>query len=128
LATGILLTRYENTPQYQASKKVSMILDTIWNMITDLRTMAFIRFNYLKDYKGNMRDSTQIIKYLDSLFEARNIPKNDFILHEYSRYKTFIFSKEQLEKQVEDKLKFAYSVASIAPRKHVFKLVNEKHL
>ena len=71
LAKGINLTLYTNTPQYLQAKKVRETLDKMWKAVGDLRTIEFVEFKVVNDYKGNKENIAELKDYFDLLMKTK---------------------------------------------------------
>lgn len=86
LGKGINLTLYTNTPQYQQAKKVRETLDKMWKAVADLRTIEFVEFKVVNDYKGNKDNIGELKNYFDLLIKTK--------------FATNTYYKPQLEKYI----------------------------
>jgi len=87
LTKGINLANYHNTPQYKQANTVKTILNQLWNNEADLRTIAFVDYNTLNTYHGNLNDLESVKTYLDSVYN------NKFSKTEYAAYYKAQFEK-----------------------------------
>jgi len=89
LSKGINLANYHNTPQYKQADTVKTILNKLWKDEADLRTIAFVEYNTLNSYQGNLNDLGAVKTYLDSVYNDK------FLKGEYGAY-----YKSQFEKYI----------------------------
>jgi len=89
LTKGINFANYHNTPQYKQANSVKIIFNQLWKDEADLRTIAFVDYNTLNTYHGNLNDLESVKTYLDSVYN------NKFSKSEYAAY-----YKSQFEKYI----------------------------
>ncbi len=71
LNKGINLATYHQSPQYVQAEKVRGILNNMWKNVAMRRTIDYVEFKHLTDYKGDKADIAAIKAYLDNLFATK---------------------------------------------------------
>ena len=89
LSKGINLANYHNTPQYKQANTVKTILNKLWNDEADLRTIAFVDYNTLNSYHGNLNDLESVKTYLDSVYNNK-FSKTDFAAYYKAQFEKYI--------------------------------------
>jgi len=120
LAKGINLTLHTNTPQYLQAKKVRETLDKMWKAVVDLRTIEFVQFKVVNDYKGNKDNLEEVMNYLDKLYKTK-FANNAYYKTQLDRYKIVKANETQLLHDFDFYREEAYKVAQ--PIEHTFTVI-----
>ena len=117
LAKGINLALYTNTPQYLQAKKVRETLDKMWKAVIDLRTIEFVQFKVVNDYKGNKDNLEEVMGYLDMLYKTK-FASNAYYKTQLDKYKIVKANETQLLHDFDYYREHAYKEAQ--PIEHTF--------
>ena len=117
LANGINLSLYQNTPQYKQAIQVRDILNKMWKAVSDLRTIEYVEFKFLSDFKGDKENMKDIKEYLDNLYKTK-LSGTGFYKIQFDRYQVVKANQQQLLQDFDIFREEAYKAAQ--PIEHHF--------
>ena len=117
LANGINLSLYQNTPQYKQAIQVKDVLNKMWKAVSDLRTIEYVEFKFLSDYKGDKDNMKEIKAYLDNLYKTK-LSGTGFYKIQFDRYQVVKANQQQLLLDFDTFREAAYKAAQ--PTEHNF--------
>ncbi|MFP5039676.1 SGNH/GDSL hydrolase family protein [Parasediminibacterium sp. JCM 36343] len=116
LASGINLSLYTTTPQYLQAQKVREALDKMWKAVADLRTIEFVEFKVVNDYKGN-KDIAALKEYFDVLMKTK-FATNTYYKPQLEKYLVVKPNQAKLWQDFDNYREDAYKAAQ--PIEHSF--------
>ncbi len=119
LANGINLSLYPNSPQYKQAIQVSAILDKMRRAASDLRTIAFVEYNFLTQYNGDIENAYLKKAYLDDLLKTK-LSSSPYYKAQFDKFILVKPNQKQLEFDFEKYREDAYRLA--IPKEHSFEL------
>ena len=126
LSKGINLANFHNTPQYKQANTVKIILNQLWKDEADLRTIAFVDYNTLNTYKGNLNDLESVKTYLDSVYNNK-FSKSEYSTYyksQFEKYIKLIPNRKVLADELEELRIEAYKAAQTVEHQFVIREVN----
>ena len=119
LYRGLNLTLCPKTPQYIQAQQVKEILNKMWKAESDLRTIEYVEFKFLSNFKGNKDNMAEVKDYLDNLFKTK-LSNTPYYKTQFDRYYTVKANQKQLLQDFDTFREDAYKVAQ--PIEHTYKL------
>ena len=126
LSKGINLSNCHNTPQYQQANTVKTILNKLWKDESDIRTIAFVEYNTLNTFQGNLNDLGAVKTYLDSVY-SNKFSKTEYASYYKSQFEKYLklsSMRKLLTDEVEKLRVKAYQAAQPVEHQFAIKEVN----
>lgn len=121
LAKGINLSLYPNAPQVKQAMAVKEALNKMWKAVSDLRTIEFVEFKFLNNFKGNKDNMTEVKDFLDNLYKTK-LTGTPFYKIQFDKYYLVKVNQKQLLQDFDTFKDEAYKIAQ--PVEHTFLLTS----
>jgi lysophospholipase L1-like esterase len=121
LANGVNLAENTQTPQYKHALEVMKACDNYRKAVMDLRSIAFIEYKTLRDYKGPKTDADIRAFFDEKLKNIKSKAEHDYIKGQCDRYLVLKPKQAELTVTREKARDQVYEINK--PVKHTFKLV-----
>lgn len=122
LLEGINLTMYINTPQNRQSVFVNDLLNKLWLLEADLRTIKYIEYKHLPNHRDNIT-LPEKFAHLDSVYQ-KNLPKTNYLNSQINKYKV-LKTQESMLIQKSDSLRLEI-YRSNQPKEHVYVIEGQR--
>lgn len=122
LKNGINLAIYPNTPQYKQALEVRSILNDLWKVEADLRTIAYVEFKFLQQF-DKREDMAAVKIYLDDLY-AKKLAPTGYYKIQFDKY--ILVKPKELYLITQQKKLRQYAYDAAQTKVHMFTLKRNK--
>ncbi len=123
LEEGVNLANYPQTPQYKQSLTVSSKLQQLWENESTLRSIAFVKNVYLKNY-NEIGNNNALKKYLDSIY-ANQYKGQMYYSNAFQKYITYNEQTDKLLKVADSLRNVIYNLSQTVTHNFIIKKINE---
>ena len=96
------------------------LLNKMWKAISDLRTIEYVEFKFLSDYKGDKDNMSELKGYLYNLYKTK-LSGTGFYKIQFDKYLVVKANQQQLFLDIDTYRVAAYKAAQTTEHKFILK-------